>query len=135
MGVWLFYVQHQFEEAYWEHDEDWTLVESALEGSSFYKLPRIMQWFSGNIGFHHIHHLSSKIPNYKLEAAYNDSAIFQEIEPLTIKRSLSLVKFRLWDRDSRVMVGYGALKETKVHQHAVKRRARRFKKIAKKKAA
>jgi acyl-lipid omega-6 desaturase (Delta-12 desaturase) len=109
-GVWLFYVQHQFEEAYWEHDEDWTLVESALEGSSFYKLPRVLQWFSGNIGFHHIHHLSSKIPNYRLEDAYNDEEIFQEIEPLTIRRSLELIHFRLWDEVNRKMVGYKAVR-------------------------
>lgn len=110
IGVWLFYVQHQFEETYWEHTENWTLVESALEGSSFYKLPRVLQWFSGNIGFHHIHHLSSKIPNYRLEKAYYDEEIFQEIEPLTIKRSLSLINFRLWDEENRKMVGFNVLR-------------------------
>lgn len=109
-GVWLFYVQHQFEDTYWEHNEDWTLAESALEGSSYYKLPRILQWLSGNIGFHHIHHLSSKIPNYRLEAAYNDSEIFQEVEPLTIRKSLKLVTFRLWDKENKKMVSFKALK-------------------------
>lgn len=108
-GVWMFYVQHQFEETYWENDEDWSFVESALEGSSFYKLPKILQWFTGNIGFHHIHHLSSKIPNYSLESAYYDSEIFQEIEPLTIRKSLKLIGFRLWDKENRCMVGYSAL--------------------------
>ena len=110
-GVWMFYVQHQFEDTYWENDEDWSFVESALEGSSFYKLPKILQWFTGNIGFHHIHHLSSKIPNYSLESAYYDSEIFQEIEPLTVKRSLKLIGFRLWDEKNRCMVGYSSLKE------------------------
>ncbi len=110
LGVWLFYVQHQFEETYWEVQENWTFVESALEGSSFYKLPKLLQWFSGNIGFHHIHHLSAKIPNYSLEKAYLDEQIFQEIEPLTILRSLKLFNFRLWDKENRRMVGYKALK-------------------------
>lgn len=111
LGVWMFYVQHQFEETYWENQENWTLVESALEGSSYYKLPRLFQWFTGNIGFHHIHHLSAKIPNYNLEKAYNDSEIFQEIEPLTIRRSLQLVNFRLWHEKERKMVGYKVLKQ------------------------
>jgi len=110
-GVWMFYVQHQFEDTYWEHHEDWTLVESALEGSSFYKLPKWLQWMTGNIGFHHIHHLSPMIPNYKLEACYNDEEIFQEVEPLTIRRSLDLIWFRLWDEKNRKMVGWKALKD------------------------
>lgn len=109
LGVWMFYVQHQFEETYWARHEDWTLVESALEGSSYYKLPKILQWITGNIGFHHIHHLSSKIPNYRLEAAYKDSEIFQEIEPLTIRNSIKLFTFRLWDEENRKMVGYKGL--------------------------
>ena len=110
-GVWMFYVQHQFEETYWAYTEKWTLVESALEGSSYYKLPQPLQWLTGNIGFHHIHHLSAKIPNYKLEAAYNDSEIFQAVEPLTIRKSLQLFNFRLWDLKNQRMVGYKALED------------------------
>jgi hypothetical protein len=69
-GVWLFYVQHQFEGVYWERREEWDYCTAALKGSSFYKLPKILQWFSGNIGFHHIHHLSPRIPNYNLEKCH-----------------------------------------------------------------
>ena len=75
-GVWLFYVQHQFEDAYWERD-DWDFTAAALKGSSFYKLPRILQWFSGNIGFHHIHDLSPRIPNYNLERCHRSDPTFQ----------------------------------------------------------
>lgn len=106
VGVWMFYVQHQFEDVYWEHSEDWDYMRASLEGSSFYKLPKLFQWFSGNIGFHHIHHLSHRIPNYKLEECYNSEPIFQEIEPLTFVQSLRLINFRLWDEETRTMVGW-----------------------------
>lgn len=106
VGVWMFYVQHQFEDVYWDRHEKWDYVTASLEGSSFYKLPRLFQWFSGNIGFHHIHHLSARIPNYKLEQCYNEEAIFQEIVPLTFRKSLRLINFRLWDEDSRKMVDF-----------------------------
>lgn len=105
-GVWLFYVQHQFENAYWEHHEDWDYATAALHGSSFYKLPRILQWFSGNIGFHHIHHLSPRIPNYNLEACHYENEMFLEIEPLTIRESLKAFHIRLWDEDRHKMIGY-----------------------------
>lgn len=104
-GVWLFYVQHQYENVYWERHENWDFIEAALHGSSFYKLPKILQWFSGNIGFHHIHHLSPRIPNYKLEACHNENEIFQ-IEPLTLKTSLKSLHVRLWDEDRHKMIGY-----------------------------
>jgi omega-6 fatty acid desaturase (delta-12 desaturase) len=106
VGVWMFYVQHQFEDVYWEHNEDWDYTRASLEGSSFYKLPKLFQWFSGNIGFHHIHHLSHRIPNYKLEECYNSEPIFQEIVPLTFVKSLRLINFRLWDEETRTMVGW-----------------------------
>src|ERR1043165_2712856 len=79
-GVWLFYVQHQFEGVYWERGEDWDYTRAALEGSSFYKLPKILQWFSGNIGFHHIHHLSARIPNYNLERCHQADPFFQRVK-------------------------------------------------------
>src|SRR6185436_7288829 len=78
-GVWLFYVQHQFEGVYWERRDDWYYASAALQGSSFYKLPRILQWFSGNIGCHHIHHLSPRIPNYNLEKCHNANPLFQQV--------------------------------------------------------
>ena len=79
VGVYLFYLQHQFEDVYWERGKDWDYVAAALQGSSFFKLPKVLQWFSGNIGFHHVHHYSSRIPNYHLERAHTGVAEFQEV--------------------------------------------------------
>ncbi len=105
-GVWLFYVQHQFEDVYWDRKEDWDFARAAMEGSSFYKLPKILQWFSGNIGFHHIHHLSPRIPNYRLERAHNAEPLFQSVKPLTLHRSLKSFTYRLWDEGHGKLVGY-----------------------------
>jgi omega-6 fatty acid desaturase (delta-12 desaturase) len=105
-GVWLFYVQHQFEGVYWERGEDWSFVAAALEGSSFYKLPRILQWFSGNIGFHHIHHLSPRIPNYNLEKCHQADPLFQEVKPITLLSSLKSFHFRFWDEQRRQLISY-----------------------------
>jgi acyl-lipid omega-6 desaturase (Delta-12 desaturase) len=109
-GVWLFYVQHQFEGTYWEHHKDWDYVTAALKGSSFYKLPKILQWFSGNIGYHHIHHLSPRIPNYNLEQCHNENLMFQDIQPITLFSSLKSLRFRLWDEEKCLVVGYDYLK-------------------------
>lgn len=109
LGVWMFYVQHQFEDVYWERDGDWDYTEAALKGSSYYKLPRILQWFSGNIGFHHIHHLSPRIPNYHLERCHNANPLFQQVQPITLIQSLGLINLRLWDEDSRKLVGWEGL--------------------------
>jgi omega-6 fatty acid desaturase (delta-12 desaturase) len=106
IGVWLFYVQHQYENTYWERHEDWDYATAALYGSSFYKLPKVLQWLTGNIGFHHIHHLSPRIPNYKLETCHNEQPIFSEIEPLTLRTSLKSLHIRLWDEDRHKMIGY-----------------------------
>ena len=111
MGVWMFYVQHQFEDVYWERDADWDYTEAALKGSSYYKLPRILQWFTGNIGFHHIHHLSPRIPNYYLERCHNATPLFQEVKPITLLSSLKLINLRLWDEDNRKLVGWSHLDE------------------------
>lgn len=109
-GVWLFYLQHQFEPGYWEPHENWDYMSAALQGSSFYKLPKVLQWFTGNIGFHHIHHLSPKIPNYHLERCHKENTIFQETEPVTLLKSLKSLKLRLWDDEGKNMVGYRFLK-------------------------
>jgi omega-6 fatty acid desaturase (delta-12 desaturase) len=106
IGVWLFYVQHQFEYTYWERHENWSYESAALEGSSFYKLPKVIQWFTGNIGFHHVHHLSPRIPNYNLEKCHNDNPIFQEVKPLTFLESLQCLSLRLWDEENRILVGF-----------------------------
>ena len=109
-GVWLFYVQHQFEGVYWERREEWDYAAAALQGSSFYKLPRVLQWFSGNIGFHHIHHLSPRIPNYHLESCHRANPIFQTVKPVTLFSSLKSLTFRLWDEQRHRLVGYRELR-------------------------
>jgi omega-6 fatty acid desaturase (delta-12 desaturase) len=108
-GVWLFYVQHNFDPTYWERHSKWAFVKAGFEGSSFYKLPGILQWFTGNIGFHHIHHLSPKIPNYKLPECYRENSLFH-VTPMTILASLSSLRMRLYDEERRIMVGWDALK-------------------------
>ncbi|HWY32077.1 MAG TPA: fatty acid desaturase [Candidatus Acidoferrum sp.] len=110
-GVWMFYVQHQFEDVYWERDENWSFTAAALQGSSFYKLPRILQWFSGNIGFHHIHHLSPRIPNYNLEKCHKADPLFQQVKPVTFLSSFKSITFRLWDEKGRKLVGYRHLRK------------------------
>ncbi|HVF24843.1 MAG TPA: fatty acid desaturase [Anaerolineales bacterium] len=109
VGVWLFYVQHNFDPTYWERHPDWEFFNAGLDGSSFYKLPKILQWFTGNIGFHHIHHLSPRIPNYKLEQCHNENPVFQ-VEPLTFEHSLRSLFFRLWDEKQKTLVGWDALR-------------------------
>jgi omega-6 fatty acid desaturase (delta-12 desaturase) len=109
-GIWLFYVQHQFEGVYWQNHENWDYVSAALQGSSFYKLPRILQWFTGSIGFHHIHHLSPRIPNYRLEECHNENQLFQAIKPVTLLTSFKSMTFRLYDQENRRLVGFGYLK-------------------------
>src|SRR5882724_4851876 len=116
VGVWLFYVQHQFEGVYWERREDWDYTEAALKGSSFYKLPRLLQWFSGNIGFHHIHHLSPRIPNYHLEKCHKAEPMFQSVKPVTLFSSFKSFTFRLWDEQRHRLVGYGHLRAIRRQQ-------------------
>src|SRR5437588_5031153 len=119
VGVWLFYVQHQFEGVYWERGEDWDYTNAALQGSSFYKLPRILQWFSGNIGYHHIHHLSSRIPNYNLEQCHKADPMFQQVKPVTFFGSFKSLTFRLWDEQRRKLVGFRHLRDLrKQRKHA-----------------
>ena len=108
-GVWLFYVQHNFEPTYWERHANWEFFNAGMDGSSFYKLPKLLQWFTGNIGFHHIHHLSPKIPNYKLEECHVENPEFQ-IEPLTLRDSLKSLFFRLWDEKEKMLIGWNGLK-------------------------
>src|SRR5690606_16241374 len=91
IGVYLFYVQHQFEDTYWRRHKEWDYARAALEGSSFFKLPKVLQWFSGNIGFHHVHHLSPMIPNYNLERAHNENEIFQTAQVLTLSTSFKTI--------------------------------------------
>jgi omega-6 fatty acid desaturase (delta-12 desaturase) len=115
-GIWLFYVQHQFDGVYWERRKDWDFVAAALRGSSFYKLPRILQWFSGNIGFHHIHHLSPAIPNYNLERCHKENRPFQNVRPVTLWSSMKSLSFRLWDEQRKRLVGFGRLRALRREQ-------------------
>ena len=110
LGVWMFYVQHQFDDVYWERGEEWNYTAAALQGSTFYRLPKVLQWFSGNIGFHHIHHLSPRIPNYNLERCHNSHPIFTEVKPLTFLRSLKSINLHLWDEQARRLVSFGDLR-------------------------
>lgn len=109
-GVWLFYIQHQFEGAYWRNDENWDVVEASLKGSSYFELPRVLQWLTGNIGFHHIHHLNSRIPNYKLERCMNENPVLQNPARLTFWKSFQCVFLTLWDEERQKLVGFNAVR-------------------------
>ena len=109
-GVWMFYIQHQFEGVYWERHENWDYLTAALEGSSFYTLPTVLRWFTGNIGYHHIHHLGPRVPNYFLKDCYDETPLFQNIKPITLWTSLKALSLHLWDEQRRELVGWGHLK-------------------------
>ncbi|OIK14746.1 fatty acid desaturase [Bacillus sp. MUM 13] len=127
MGIWLFYVQHQFEDSYFEEDENWDYVKAAVEGSSFYRLPKIMQWLTGNIGYHHVHHLSPRVPNYKLEAVHENTLPLHNVPTITLMTSLTSLRFRLWDEKDKKFVGYKAAYEkrrnTKASNRIISRKA------------
>lgn len=109
-GIWLFYVQHQFEDTYFEQEKDWDYVKAALQGSSFYKLPKLLHWITGNIGFHHIHHLSPRVPNYYLPQAHKSSPLLQSAPSISLWTSLRSLRFRLWHEQSKSFVGFRDLK-------------------------
>lgn len=119
LGIWMFYIQHTFEDSYFEEDEHWEYVKAAVEGSSFYKLPKVMQWLTGNIGFHHVHHLSPRVPNYKLEEVHNNIKPLQNVPTITLATSLKSLKFRLWDEESKKFVGFSHLKKASKNQISV----------------
>jgi omega-6 fatty acid desaturase (delta-12 desaturase) len=108
--VYGFYVQHQFEEAYWQHHAEWDYVSAALQGSSYFKLPRVLQWFSGNIGLHHVHHLNSRIPNYALQQCHDDNAFFHQVTIITLRSSLKSLRLHLWDAKQGRLISFGELK-------------------------
>lgn len=112
-GIWLFYVQHTFEDSYFEEDVDWEYVKAAVEGSSFYKLPKPLQWVTGNIGYHHVHHLSPRVPNYKLEAAHNNTPPLQKVPTVTLATSVRSLRFHLWDEEKKSFIGFSDLKTNK----------------------
>jgi acyl-lipid omega-6 desaturase (Delta-12 desaturase) len=105
-GVWLFYVQHQFEDTYWQSAGDWSYADAALRGSSYLRLPRVLQFFSGNIGLHHVHHLSAKVPNYNLQRAHDQNPIFHDVPTLSLWDGLRAVRLKLWDERRRRLVTF-----------------------------
>ena len=105
-GLWLFYLQHQYEDVTWVRSDKWNYREIAIDGSSFVKFPKLLQWFSGNIGFHHIHHINARIPNYKLEKCYHENPIFKEVQPVTFMKSLKTLRLRLWDEKNQKLIGF-----------------------------
>jgi omega-6 fatty acid desaturase (delta-12 desaturase) len=111
MGIWLFYVQHQFDPSYWAHHEEWGSIEAALQGSSHYRLPAVLQWATGSIGIHHIHHLRPRIPNYNLKSCLASVPEVQLENPLTIRRSLGSLGMHLWDEAGGTLVGFGDLRK------------------------
>jgi acyl-lipid omega-6 desaturase (Delta-12 desaturase) len=111
-GVWLFYVQHQFEGAYWARSDSWNIERSAVEGSSFYDLPAILRWFTGNIGYHHLHHMAPRVPNYRLRECFQSHPRLQRAPRLTLRTSLRSARLRLWDANARRMVPFSALAAT-----------------------
>lgn len=105
-GVYLFYLQHQFDGTHWYTEKDWDFKTVALFGSSYYHLPKIFQWFSGNIGFHHIHHLSSKIPNYRLEKCHVENELFSQVKPIPFLKGFKSVHLKLWDTRTGKLVSF-----------------------------
>ena len=110
VGIWLFYVQHQFEDAYWQSAADWSYSDAALRGSSYLKLPRVLQFFTGNIGLHHVHHLNARIPNYNLQRAHDENAIFRQVPTLSLWDGLSSVRLKLWDEERGKLVTFAQAK-------------------------
>jgi acyl-lipid omega-6 desaturase (Delta-12 desaturase) len=106
LGIWLFYVQHQFEGVYWARKDRWDPLRAAMEGSSFYDLPAVLRWFSGNIGYHHVHHLAPRIPNYRLKECCDAIPALRAKPPLTIRQSLAGIRLKLWDEDRHELVGF-----------------------------
>ena len=110
VGMWLFYVQHQFEGVYWARHENWDPMRVALEGSSYYRLPKVLQWFTGNIGLHHVHHVRPRIPNYHLQHCYDGTPALQVVRPLTLRGSLKSLRLNIWDEAQHKLVGFRELK-------------------------
>src|SRR5690625_595482 len=110
LGIWLFYVQHQFEDSYFENEDEWDFVKAAVDGSSYYKLPKVLEWLTGSIGYHHVHHLSPRVPNYKLEEAHESTPPLKQATTITLTSSLKSIRFRLYDEANRSFVSFREVK-------------------------
>jgi omega-6 fatty acid desaturase (delta-12 desaturase) len=113
VGVWLFYIQHQFEGVYWSRHGDWDPLRAALEGSSYYKLPTLLQWCTGSIGLHHIHHARPGVPNYNLQRCHDGVALAQAVQPLTLRKSLGSLRMHLWDEREGRLVSFRSIKNSR----------------------
>lgn len=109
-GIWLFFAQHQFEDAYWEEHQRWDYANAAIRGASYLKLPRVLQWFTGNIGLHHVHHLAPKVPNYRLEAAHESHEMFRLAPVLGMTDAVKVLRLALYDEDTKKLVTFGEAK-------------------------
>lgn len=119
-GVWLFYVQHQFEDVYWESADRWSYTEAALKGSSYLKLPQPLQFFTGNIGLHHVHHLNARIPNYNLQRAHDENEIFHQVPVLTFWDGIKSVRLKLWDEDRGRLVTFADARRARRAQRSAR---------------
>lgn len=106
LGIWLFYIQHTYEDSYFENDAEWDYVKAAVEGSSYYKLPRVLKFLTGNIGFHHVHHLSPRVPNYNLEKAHEEVKPLQKATTITLVTSLESIRYKLYDEENQKFVTF-----------------------------
>ncbi|MCU9614227.1 fatty acid desaturase [Caldibacillus lycopersici] len=111
LGVWLFYIQHTFEDSYFENEEEWDYVKAAVEGSSYYKLPKVLEWITGSIGYHHVHHLAPRIPNYHLEKAHESTPPLQKATTITLSSSLKSIRFRLYDEANKMFISFKEFQE------------------------
>jgi acyl-lipid omega-6 desaturase (Delta-12 desaturase) len=111
VGVWLFYVQHQFEDAYWTPHTDWDYVEAALRGSTYLRLSPVLRWFTGSIGLHHVHHVAPKIPNYRLQACHDANELFQHSPVVTLRSGVAALRLALWDEDRQRLVGFRDIRD------------------------
>jgi omega-6 fatty acid desaturase (delta-12 desaturase) len=105
-GVWMFFVQHQFETTYWAERSGWSFVTAALKGCSYYKLPRPLEWLTGYIGYHHIHHLASRIPNYRLRVCFDEIAALREVTVITFLQSLRCARLALWSEEQQRLLSF-----------------------------
>jgi omega-6 fatty acid desaturase (delta-12 desaturase) len=110
-GVWLFYVQHQFEGVYWQRHDRWSYADSALRGSSYLKLPKVLQFFTGNIGLHHVHHLNPRIPNYNLQRAHDENTVFHDVPTLTLWQGIRTLRLKLYDEQRGRLVSFSAARD------------------------
>lgn len=122
LGIWLFFIQHTFEDSYFENQKEWDYVKAAIEGSSYYKLPLILQWITGNIGFHHVHHLAPRVPNYKLQEAHTKTPPLQRATTITLKTSIESLRYKLYDSSNNHFVTFKEVKK-RVTTHDYKLRS------------